>query len=125
MLGFISAKASRTIISSLCHHFASIALILDLKYGLTDADWRRVECATRNGTSLRGSCVHRIIGRLPDGKHKAEELAAAGLLQEAAECAARVRDGDMLTKLQDMIGTASPLGGAVSQLKDRLQAGVR
>lgn len=69
--------------------------------------------------------VHRIIGRLPDGKHKAEELAAAGLLREAAECAARVRDGDMLTKLQDMIGTGNPLGGVVSQLKDRLQAGVR
>ena len=67
----------------------------------------------------------RIIGRLPDSKHKAEELAAAGLLQEAVECAARVRDGDMLTKLQDMIGTVSPLGGAVSQLKDRIQAGVR
>ena len=77
------------------------------------------------GYSWWVTCVLRIIGRLPDGKHKAEELAAAGLLQEAAECAARVRDGDMLSKLQDMIGTVSPLGGAVSQLKDRLQAGVR
>ncbi len=87
--------------------------------------WRRGQGASHDGQSLRELSVRRIIGKLPDGKHKAEELAAAGLLREAAECAARVRDGDMLSKLQDMIGTVSPLGGAVSQLKDRLQAGVR
>lgn len=68
---------------------------------------------------------HRIIARLPDGKRKAEEYAAAGLLQEAAECAARARDSDMLGKLQDMVGTVSPLGVAVAQLKERLQPGGR
>ncbi len=72
---------------------------------------------------LCGRLFCRIIGRLPDGKKKAEEYAAAGLLKEAAECAARARDSDMLSKLQDMIGTVSPLGVAVSQLKDRLQSG--
>jgi hypothetical protein len=62
-------------------------------------------CARHGGSGPDWPCVacraaRRIIGRLPDGKRKAEEYAAAGLLQEAAECAARVRDGDMLSKLQ-------------------------
>ena len=69
------------------------------------------------------ACQNRLIGRLPDGKRKAEEYAAAGLLQEAAECAARARDGDMLSKLQASIGTTSALGVAVSQLRERLAAG--
>lgn len=72
-----------------------------------------------------GDPSRRIIGRLPDGKRKAEEFAGAGLLQEAAETAARVRDSDMLTKLQARIGTTSALGVAVSQLKERLASGAR
>ncbi len=57
--------------------------------------------------------------------NKIENWEHVSLVQEAAECAARVRDNDMLSKLQDMIGTVSPLGVAVSQLKDRLQSGGR
>ena len=69
--------------------------------------------------------ARRFIARLPDGKHKAEEYAAARMFQEAAECAARARDSDMLSKLQDTLGTTSPLGLAVAQIKERLQAGAR
>lgn len=46
-------------------------------------------------------------------------------MQEAAETAARVRDSDMLAKLQARIGTTSALGVAVSQLKERLASGAR
>eukprot|EP00884_Botryococcus_braunii_P014408 jgi/Botrbrau1/22969/Bobra.0030s0041.1 len=60
-----------------------------------------------------------------DGAKKAEEYAAVGLYREAAEAAARARDSDMLTKIQGMVGTSSPLGVAVSQIKDRLQSSLR
>lgn len=69
-----------------------------------------------------GACT-RFIARLPDGKHKAEEYAAVKMFQEAAECAARSRDSDMLSKIQDTLGTSSPLGLAVAQIKERLQTG--
>ncbi len=45
--------------------------------------------------------------------------------QEAAETAAQARDGDMLSKIQGMVGAASPLGLAVSQIKGRLQIPLR
>ncbi len=47
------------------------------------------------------------------------------LPQEAAETAAQARDGDMLSKIQGMVGAASPLGLAVSQIKGRLQIPLR
>ncbi len=71
------------------------------------------------------SGVSRFIARLPDGPKKAEEYAAVGLFREAAEAAARARDSDMLTKIQGMVGTSSPLGVAVTQIKDRLQSSLR
>ncbi|KAK9907253.1 hypothetical protein WJX75_000093 [Coccomyxa subellipsoidea] len=113
---------------------------LKLKTLAAAKDWEGLEVFAREKKSPIGiepfvaaakqhgapdATVSRIIARLPDGKRKAEEYAAAGLLQEAAECAARARDSDMLSKLQDMIGTVSPLGVAVGQLKDRLQSGSR
>ncbi|BDA47199.1 hypothetical protein COCOBI_10-0440 [Coccomyxa sp. Obi] len=45
------------------------------------------------------------------------EYAVAGLMLEAAECAAHVRDSDMLGKLHGMVGTVLPLSVAVAQLK--------
>jgi hypothetical protein len=65
--------------------------------------------------------VRRFIARLPDGKKKAEEYAAAGMFHEAAETAAQAKDSDMLSTIQSMVGAASPLGVAVSQIKERLQ----
>lgn len=67
----------------------------------------------------------RFIARLPDAKEKAEEYAAIGMLHEAAVAAAQSKDSDMLSAIQGMVGGSSnPLGAAVSQLKDRLAAGV-
>eukprot|EP00891_Asterochloris_glomerata_P007024 jgi/Astpho2/7024/e_gw1.00107.12.1_t len=62
----------------------------------------------------------RLISRLPDASRKAEEYAAIGLLQEAAEAAAQVQDSAMLTRIQGMVGVGSPLSAAVTQLKDRI-----
>ncbi len=91
---------------------------------------RHPRCAARLPAPPARLCrpprrARRFIARLPDGKHKAEEYAAARMFQEAAECAARARDSDMLSKLQDTLGTTSPLGLAVAQIKERLQAGAR
>ena len=72
---------------------------------------------------LTNSCDWRcrLIARLPDAKRQAEEYAAAGMFQEAAETAALNRDGDMLSKIQDLVGAASPLGLAVSKIGQSLQ----
>ena len=65
--------------------------------------------------------IFRLIARLSDPKRKAEEYAAAGMYQEAAETAAANKDGDMLSKIQGMVGAASPLGQAVSKIGQSLQ----
>ncbi|KAK9786074.1 hypothetical protein WJX73_008313 [Symbiochloris irregularis] len=67
----------------------------------------------------------KFIARLPEAREKAEEYAAIGMLTEAANAAAQSKDTDMLSAIQGMVGGSSnPLGAAVSQLKDRLSAGV-
>ncbi|KAK9815234.1 hypothetical protein WJX72_000416 [[Myrmecia] bisecta] len=67
----------------------------------------------------------RIIARISDSKRKAEEYAAIGMYQEAAETAALSRDSELLSRIQNMVGTASPLGVAVTQIKDRLSQTTR
>ena len=67
----------------------------------------------------------RFIAKLTDGKRKAEEYTAIKMYQEAAETAAQSRDSDMLSKIQGLVGSSSPLGLAVTQIKDRLQASTR
>lgn len=47
------------------------------------------------------------------------------MYQEAAETAAKSKDSDMLSKIQSLVGGTSPLGLAVTQLKDRLQQSAR
>jgi hypothetical protein len=78
------------------------------------------------GGALRGgprdmSIACRFIAKLPDGKKKAEEYTALKMYREAAETAAKSRDSDMLSKIQSLVGGTSPLGLAVTQIKDRLQ----
>lgn len=67
----------------------------------------------------------RVIAKLPDGKRKAEEYTSLKMYREAAETAAHSKDSDMLSKIQGLVGSSSPLGLAVTQLKDRLQAGTK
>ena len=62
----------------------------------------------------------RFIARLPDAKRKAEEYAAVGMYQEAAEMAAQSKDSDMLSKIQGIVGSASQVGIAVTQFRNRL-----
>eukprot|EP00891_Asterochloris_glomerata_P007022 jgi/Astpho2/7022/Aster-x0748 len=61
-----------------------------------------------------------VANQQADASRKAEEYAAIGLLQEAAEAAAQVQDSAMLTRIQGMVGVGSPLSAAVTQLKDRI-----
>ncbi|KAA6418805.1 MAG: vacuolar sorting-associated 16 protein [Trebouxia sp. A1-2] len=67
----------------------------------------------------------RLVARLPDASRKAEEYAALGMFQEAAETAATVKDSAMLSKIQGMVGTSSPLGATVAGIRDRLTAVTR
>lgn len=62
-----------------------------------------------------------------------ERLDAAGVIVAAAatsvkgtpECVVQVKDSAMLSKIQGMVGTASPLGATVAQIRDRLTAVTR
>ena len=67
----------------------------------------------------------RFIARLPDVKRKAEEYAAIGMYQEAAEMAAQSKDSDMLSRIQGIVGSASQVGMAVTQFRNRLAGGAR
>ena len=40
-------------------------------------------------------------------------------------CLVQVKDSAMLSKIQGMVGTASPLGATVAQIRDRLTAVTR
>ena len=40
-------------------------------------------------------------------------------------CLLQVKDSAMLSKIQGMVGTASPLGATVAQIRDRLTAVAR
>ena len=71
--------------------------------------------------SSQTGCVAVVRARIAIYKLSCDPLC----LQEAAETAAQARDGDMLSKIQAMVGAASPLGLAVSQIKGRLQIPLR
>jgi hypothetical protein len=65
---------------------------------------------------------HRIIARFPDTKAKAELLTDIECPREAAEVAAKLRDADLLTKIQGLVPASSPAGLAIAQIKERFQA---
>lgn len=69
--------------------------------------------------------AHRFVSRLPDTAHKAEEYAALGYQREAAEVAAKLRDGDLFGRIQAAVSANSPAGLAIAQLKDRFQSSFR
>lgn len=70
-------------------------------------------------------CTCRIIHRYPDSKAKAELFAAIDCPREAAEVAAKLRDGDLLAKIQGLVPAASPAGLAIAQIRERFQATFR
>lgn len=61
----------------------------------------------------------RIIARLPDSSSKAEEYSALGYAREAAEVAAKLRDGDLFARVQGAVSANSPAGLAIAQIKER------
>lgn len=62
---------------------------------------------------------------MPDSVSKAELLTAIDCPREAAEVAARLRDGDLFTRIQGLVPATTPAGIAISQIKERLQTGFR
>ncbi len=67
--------------------------------------------------------LHRLIARLPDSASKAEAYSAIEMAKEAAEVAARIRDGDLLRRISGAVSAASPAGLAIAQIKERFFAG--
>lgn len=67
----------------------------------------------------------RFIGRLPDSGKKAEEYSTIDYQQQAAEVAAKLKDGDLFVRIQNAVSANSPAGVAIQQMKDRLQMGFR
>lgn len=66
---------------------------------------------------------HRLIARISDPRRRAEEFAAVGVFQEAAEAAAAGRDLDLLDRIQASVGAGSPLALAINQMRERMQSG--
>ncbi len=62
---------------------------------------------------------------MPDSTAKAEAYAAIDYPREAAEVAARLRDGDLLGRIQGAVSAHSPAGLAIAQIRERLQGGGR
>ena len=52
-------------------------------------------------------------------------FAAAATIVKARMYLLQVKDSAMLSKIQGMVGTASPLGATVAQIRDRLTAVTR
>ena len=79
----------------------------------------RCACAPHNVPCPLG----RLISRIADPRRRAEEFAAVGVFQEAAEAAAAGRDLDLLDRIQSSVGAGSPLALAINQMRERMQAG--
>lgn len=63
--------------------------------------------------------MRRFVTRLPDSSAKAEEYSALGYAREAAEVAAKLKDGDLLARLQGAVSTNSAAGLAIAQMRER------
>jgi hypothetical protein len=67
----------------------------------------------------------RFIARLPDSTAKAEAFARIEYPREAAEVAAKLRDGDLFARISGAVTAGSPAALAIAQLRDRFQATLR
>ncbi|KAF8057673.1 VCL1 [Scenedesmus sp. PABB004] len=64
----------------------------------------------------------RLISRAPDCRAKADAFEAAGCPREAAEVAAKLRDGDLLARIGGAVAPNSAAGLAIAQLREAFQA---
>jgi hypothetical protein len=62
---------------------------------------------------------------MPDSQRKAEAFSAIDHAREAAEVAARLKDGDLFSRIQAAVSAGSPAGLAIAQLRDKVQAGFK
>ncbi|WIA22377.1 hypothetical protein OEZ85_004684 [Tetradesmus obliquus] len=63
----------------------------------------------------------RLIARMPDSRAKADAYEAISCPREAAEVAAKLRDGDLLARIQGAVSANSPAGIAIAQIRERFQ----
>jgi vacuolar protein sorting-associated protein 16 len=59
---------------------------------------------------------------MPDSRAKADAFEAIGAQREAAEVAAKLRDGDLFARIQGAVSANSPAGLAIAQLRERFVA---
>jgi hypothetical protein len=62
---------------------------------------------------------------MPDSIAKAELFTAIDCPREAAEVAAKIKDNDLFARIQGLVPATSPAGLAISQIRERFQAGFR
>eukprot|EP00798_Chlamydomonas_sp_ICE-L_P031744 gene31744-6945_t len=82
-----------------------------------------LEAAKRH--SAPREILMRLIARFPDSSLKAEEFNAINCQREAAEVAAKLRDGDLFARIAQSVNTNSPAGLAIAQIRERFQATFR
>ncbi len=66
-------------------------------------------------THLLTTCAHP----------QAEAYAGIEYTRQAAEVAAKLRDGDLFGRIQEAVSANSPAGLAIAQIKDRFQSTFR
>lgn len=69
--------------------------------------------------------IRRLIARLPDSAAKAGEYTTIDCTREAAEVAAKLRDADLFTSIQNAVSANSPAGLAIAQIRERAMATFR
>jgi hypothetical protein len=67
----------------------------------------------------------RLISHMPDSRAKAAAFEGIGCPREAAEVAAKLRDGALFARIQDAINPSTPAGIAIAQIKERVQSSFR
>ena len=86
--------------------------------------WDAAVAAAQRGGAPREYAA-RLIARMPDGARKAEAFAAIDCAREAAEVAARIRDGDLFARLTAAVNPGSAAGLAIAQVRERFFAAPR
>eukprot|EP00775_Hariotina_reticulata_P009376 gene9376-9539_t len=82
-----------------------------------------LQVAAQNGAPQEVQA--RLISHMPDSRAKAAAYEGIGCPREAAEVAAKLRDGALFARIQDAINPSTPAGIAIAQIKERFQSSFR
>ncbi|KAF6254839.1 vacuolar protein sorting-associated protein 16 [Scenedesmus sp. NREL 46B-D3] len=78
-----------------------------------------LQAAQKNGAPREVQA--RLIARMPDSRAKADAYEAVSCPREAAEVAAKLKDSDLLARIQGAVSANSSAGIAIAQIRERLQ----